>query len=249
MVRLATYDADGDGLIENTGFPDQTFDNIPLTGPGVYCNGLWLGALACTEKMAQLMHDTPTAQKYRALLGKAQKAFDPVLWNGTFYRTDTLSIFKDTVFLEQLFGVWYASLVGIDGLVSHDKAVSSARVAYEKNFLQCRDGKIGALLFSGVQKKDKHEIQTIYNPDECQAHEVLCGINMAFACHLLHVGMQEEAFKLLSVVYKMVYQEKGLWFRTPAAWNANGDLRAIMNLRPLVIWAMEHEYEMAKVRK
>ena len=249
LARLATYDADGDGLIENTGSPDQTFDSIALIGPGVYCNSLWLGALACAEKMAQQMHDTQAAQTYQQLLAKAKKSFDTVLWNGSFYRTDTQSSFKDTVFLEQLFGVWYAELMGVHGLVAPEKITSSARVAYEKNFLQCLNGRIGAKLLSNVSHEDDSAPKTKFNPDECQIHEALSGINMAFACHLLHAGMKDEAFKLLAAVYRVIYQEKGLWFRTPAAWNSNGDFRAIMNLRPLVIWAMEHEYEMAKVKK
>ena len=74
----------------------------------------------------------------------------------------------------------------------------------------------------------------------------MCGINLAFACHLAVEGMEKEAFRLLEAVYRIVYKEKGLWFRTPAAWNANGDFRAIMNLRPLVIWAMEHKCEMPR---
>ena len=32
MARLGSYDSDGDGLIENIGTPDQTFDNIPFLG-------------------------------------------------------------------------------------------------------------------------------------------------------------------------------------------------------------------------
>lgn len=33
MSKTAVYDTDGDGLIENSGFADQTFDAWPVTGP------------------------------------------------------------------------------------------------------------------------------------------------------------------------------------------------------------------------
>jgi len=33
MNKTAVYDTDGDGLIENSGFADQTFDAWPVTGP------------------------------------------------------------------------------------------------------------------------------------------------------------------------------------------------------------------------
>lgn len=33
MDHSLTFDKDGDGLIENGGFPDQTYDNWVMTGP------------------------------------------------------------------------------------------------------------------------------------------------------------------------------------------------------------------------
>lgn len=33
MNKTIVYDTDGDGLIENSGFADQTFDAWPVTGP------------------------------------------------------------------------------------------------------------------------------------------------------------------------------------------------------------------------
>lgn len=33
MDHSASFDIDGDGLIENGGFPDQTYDNWVMTGP------------------------------------------------------------------------------------------------------------------------------------------------------------------------------------------------------------------------
>lgn len=36
------FDIDGDGMIENEGFPDQTYDTWPVTGCSAYTGGLWL---------------------------------------------------------------------------------------------------------------------------------------------------------------------------------------------------------------
>lgn len=33
MNKTMMYDTDGDGLIENSGFADQTYDAWPVTGP------------------------------------------------------------------------------------------------------------------------------------------------------------------------------------------------------------------------
>lgn len=42
---LKTLDIDQDGIPENSGAPDQTFDDWRLQGVSAYCGGLWLAAL------------------------------------------------------------------------------------------------------------------------------------------------------------------------------------------------------------
>jgi hypothetical protein len=37
----------------------------------------------------------------------------------------------------------------------------------------------------------------------------------------------------------VIYESKGYWFRTPEAWDVNGNFRASMYMRPAAIWAME----------
>ena len=39
---LKTQDADGDGMIENSGQADQTYDAWRVKGVSSYCGGLWL---------------------------------------------------------------------------------------------------------------------------------------------------------------------------------------------------------------
>ena len=40
-------------------------------------------------------------------------------------------------------------------------------------------------------------------------------------------------------MYNVTYQTKGYWFRTPEAWEIDGNFRASMYMRPAAIWAME----------
>lgn len=37
MEKAQTWDRDGDGMIENAGFPDQTYDLWTMTGPRYIC--------------------------------------------------------------------------------------------------------------------------------------------------------------------------------------------------------------------
>ena len=49
METALSWDTDKDGMIENSGAPDQTFDSWVMEGPSAYCGGLWLAALACMQ--------------------------------------------------------------------------------------------------------------------------------------------------------------------------------------------------------
>jgi non-lysosomal glucosylceramidase len=40
---MKEFDQDNDGMIENEGFPDQTYDIWSAKGVSAYSGGLWLG--------------------------------------------------------------------------------------------------------------------------------------------------------------------------------------------------------------
>lgn len=42
-----------------------------------------------------------------------------------------------------------------------------------------------------------------------------------------------------SLMYHVIYETKGYWFRTPEAWDITGNYRAGMYMRPVAIWALE----------
>lgn len=232
---LLQFDKDGDGLIENEGFPDQTFDNLPMNGPSAYCGGLWLGALAAIVRMAETMGDGSTIGKYSEILEKARVAFDALLWNGSYYRFDVRSEGCENVFIEQLFGIWYAGLCGIDDLVPREHICKALNAIYEHNFLGVDEGRNGAICIREGATGVKHP--NVLADNSTQVTEVLSGINMSLACQLAYYGETHKAMAILKALHSVIYVEKGLWFRTPAAWDGDGNFRAIMNMRPLVIWA------------
>jgi len=45
MERSCAFDTDDDGMIENSGYADQTYDTWTQTGTSAYCGSLWLAAL------------------------------------------------------------------------------------------------------------------------------------------------------------------------------------------------------------
>jgi non-lysosomal glucosylceramidase len=75
--------------------------------------------------------------------------------------------------------------------------------------------------------------------DNEQGQEVWVGTSWGFAALLLSEGMHDEAYRTAWGLYHMIYQSKGYWFRTPEAWDVEGNFRASMYMRPAAVWAME----------
>ena len=75
--------------------------------------------------------------------------------------------------------------------------------------------------------------------DNEQAPEVWVGTSFGFAALLLSEGMRDEAYRTAWGLYHVIYESKGYWFRTPEAWDVNGNFRASMYMRPAAVWAME----------
>ena len=55
-------------------------------------------------------------------------------------------------------------------------------------------------------------------------------------------GLVDEGWSTARGAAAVTY-ERGLWFRTPEAYDAAGNFRASMYVRPLAIWAIEEALE------
>ena len=56
MKKSEQFDRDNDGMIENSGYADQTYDLWTATGVSAYCGGLWLAAnrVRCVNPLSVL---------------------------------------------------------------------------------------------------------------------------------------------------------------------------------------------------
>ncbi|GAC1658930.1 MAG: GH116 family glycosyl hydrolase [Acidobacteriaceae bacterium] len=231
MEHLRQYDTDGDGLIENGGFPDQTYDNWVARGESAYSGGLYLAALRATAEMGRKLGDAATSQQYDALFSKAQAAYVKKLWNGKYFNYDVGSEYKTDIMAEQLAGQWYANLTGLGDLVPKQMRTSALRQVFEHNVMQFQHGEMGALNGIGANGEILHENE--------QVEEVWTGTTFGVASHMLSEGMRDEAFKTAQGVNNVVWRDRGYWFRTPEAYDGRGLFRASMYMRPGAIWAME----------
>ena len=231
MDYMRQFDHDGDGLPENEGYPDQTYDTWTMKGESAYCGGLYLAALRASEEMAKLMNQPDAAREYRALFERGQQSFIKKLWNGQYFRYDTGSEYRENVMADQLCGQWYASLTGLGELLPREMVRSALRKVYGLNVMGFQNGEMGAVNGMGADGK------LLTGND--QEQEVWSGTTLGLASLLLSEGLTDEGFHTAWGVYHVVYERYGYWFRTPEAWDSKGGFRASMYMRPGAIWAME----------
>jgi len=231
LEYLRKYDRDGDGIPENDGFPDQTYDVWVVRGESAYCGGLWLAAVRAAEEMANALGDASAAAKYKDLYTRIQASYIKKLWNGSYFRYDTQSEYRDNIQADQLAGQWYATMTGLGDLLPPDMQRSALKKIYENNVMKFGKGEMGAV--NGIAADGK-----IIHTNE-QVQEVWIGTTFSVAALMLADGLKDEGYHTAWGPYHVVYETKGYWFRTPEAYDEAGNFRASMYMRPAAVWAME----------
>lgn len=235
MEHLKQYDTDGDGLIENGGFPDQTYDDWIASGESAYSGSLYVAALKATARMAEKMGEPSKAKAYDALFTRAQAAFEKKLWNGSYFNYAVKGEQTDAIQAEQLAGQWYADLTGLGEIVPAVQSKSALKRVYDFNVMKFNGGEMGAINGIGANGALLH-----HNP---QVEEVWVGTTFSVASHMIAEGMTAEGFATAKGINNVVWRDRGYFFRTPEAYDANGMFRASMYMRPAAIWAMEYALE------
>ena len=243
LAYLETFDQDGDGIPENGGAPDQTFDDWKLRGVSAYCGGLWLAALESAIAIGDILiteqaavdqkNIAETITTYKTWLAQARSVYQEKLWNGKYYRLDSESS-SDVVMADQLCGQFYARLLGLPDIVPVECAKFALQTIYEACFVKFCNGEFGAA--NGMKPDGSPE-----NPNATHPLEVWTGINFGLAAFLVQMGMKTEAWQITEAVVKQIY-ENGLQFRTPEAITAAGTFRASYYLRAMAIWGIYHVF-------
>ncbi len=234
LTRLSERDLDGDGLPEHDG-ADQTYDTWPMHGPSAYGGSLWLAAVAAAAAMARRLELTDDARRWDGWLERGRAAFDTRLWRGDHYAYDDGGgPSSDSVMADQLAGQWYADVTGLGDLVPKDRVAAALRTIHRLNVRGFADGSMGAV--NGM-----HPDGTIDTSSE-QSKEVWVGTTYALAAFMLGRGQTDEGWDTARGAAAVTYG-RGLWFRTPEAYDRQGNYRASLYLRPLAIWAIEEALE------
>ncbi|KAL8601227.1 hypothetical protein ACOMHN_003033 [Nucella lapillus] len=255
MQKAESWDRDGDGLIENSGFADQTFDAWVMTGSSAYCAGMWLAALRMQVEMADILGHAEDKQNYAAILERGKKAFEEKLWNeqnsailergkkafeeklwnGQYYDFDSSSSgHHDSIMADQLAGHWFLKASDLDdGTVFCPEHVSRAlKTIYENNVMRYGRGSMGAI--NGTRPDGSKDLSSP------QSEEFWTGVTYALAANMIQIGMGmvEEGFQTAWGAYHMCWERLGLHFQTPEAYTTDHCYRSLGYMRPLAVWAM-----------
>ena len=242
------FDLDNDGIPENSGAPDQTFDDWRLQGISAYCGGLWITSLEAAIAIGKILIANPpmnpdlqpddfpegiknSIELFSDWLQKSRAIYHDTLWNGEYYRLDSQSG-SDVVMADQLSGQFYAQILGLPDVVESQYVRSTLEKVYDACYLKFHDGKFG--IANGLKPDGKPVKENDTHP-----LEVWTGINYGICAFMILNGMKEEGLKVAETVVKQVY-ENGLQFRTPEAITSVGTFRASHYLRAMAIWAIYH---------
>lgn len=234
MAMAMQHDKDGDGLIENGGTADQTFDGWSVKGPSAYCGGLWIAALRCMFEAGKILDRRHEGEKYEEMLAMATKAYQTKLWNGEYFNYDSnpRSSHSDSIMADQCAGQWYLLASDIADVLPDEQVVSSLKKVFNFNVLTFANGKRGAV--NGMRPNGKIDQSSV------QSHEVWCGVTYAVAATMIHKGMLKEAFITAKGMYKSCWEELGMAFQTPEAILKHNHYRSLAYMRPLSIWGMQY---------
>uniref|UniRef100_A0A8C7PN51 Non-lysosomal glucosylceramidase n=1 Tax=Oncorhynchus mykiss TaxID=8022 RepID=A0A8C7PN51_ONCMY len=236
MESEMKFDTDGDGLIENSGYADQTYDGWTATGPSAYCGGLWLASVCVMCKMARLVNNEAAFQRFRDILDRGSAAFDKLLWNGQYYNYDSSGQdLSNSVMSDQCAGQWFLRASGLgDGQFQafpKEKICSALKSVFDLNVMSFAGGQMGAV--NGMRPEGVPDHSSV------QSDEVWIGVVYGLAAIMIHEGMLEEGLRTAEGCYRTVWERLGMAFQTPEAYCEKGIYRSLAYMRPLSIWAMQ----------
>ncbi|KAG6508070.1 non-lysosomal glucosylceramidase-like isoform X1 [Zingiber officinale] len=233
MAFMDQFDKDKDGMIENEGFPDQTYDVWSATGVSSYTGGLWVAALQAASAMACEVGDKASEELFWDKYLKAKSVYDN-LWNGSYFNYDNSgSKTSSSIQADQLAGHWYAIVCGLTPIVDKEKAKSAFEKVFSFNVLKYKGGKRGAI--NGMRPDGAIDMSAM------QSRETWPGVTYSVAAAMIQEGLFEEGFKTAQGIYEAAWSQEGLGyaFQTPEAWNNDDQYRSLCYMRPLAIWAMQ----------
>lgn len=202
MEYMEQFDRDNDDLIENDGFPDQTYDTWTVHGVSAYCGCLWLAALQAAAAMALQIGDKFFAELCKNKFLNAKAALEAKLWNGTYFNYDSgASSNSKSIQTDQLAGQWYTASSGLPPIFEDSKIKSTLQKIFDFNVMKTKGGRMGAV--NGMHPDGKVD-------ETCmQSREIWTGVTYAAAATMILSGMEEQGFTTAEGIFTAGWSEEG----------------------------------------
>ncbi|KAF7802268.1 non-lysosomal glucosylceramidase isoform X1 [Senna tora] len=202
MAYMNQFDKDGDGMIENDDFPDQTYDTWSVSGVSAYSGGLWVAALQAASALAREVGDKGSEDYFWFKFKKAKAVYEK-LWNGSYFNYDSSGgSTSSSIQADQLAGQWYARACGLLPIVDEDKARSALQTVYNYNVMKVKNGKRGAV--NGMLPDGKVDMTNM------QSREIWSGVTYAVAATMIQEDMIDMAFQTAGGVHEAAWSINGL---------------------------------------
>ena len=244
---------------ENEGIPDQTYDTWLMKGKSSFIGILWLAALKTTCYMIDelINKEILVLEDYhlKEIRSKFMHWFQTgrieleKLWDaaGGYFHIDE---FKDDIMTDQLFGLWYTKIMGLEEdssnyIIPPTQATKTLNTIFKYCVANYANGYYGAV---NGRKSNGQPLHTE------QGDEVWTGTNYAFASNCILRGLIDEGLQAAYGEYYVVYSPfgHGYYFKTPEGY-VNPDeihydyttkkygtrlFRALKYMRPGAVWSV-----------
>ena len=119
------------------GHQNNTYDTA-VSGANTFIGSQYLSALAAGERMAEVMGDAESAERWRAVREAGMKNQDEKLWNGEYYiQIPELQAARDYntgCHADQLLGQWWAHMLNLGYLYPEQRVKSALAAVMKHNF-------------------------------------------------------------------------------------------------------------------
>lgn len=227
-------------------FGDTTWDNLGIQGYSSFSGGLFIASLLALSSWAEEMDDNEFSSRCHELQEEAENAYIDTLYDNNYFKVCDKGKYSSCSMPDSMLGLYFAYAAGLGDKfkkISNAMIKSHLKTVYLQNMLNFKEGRIGPIL---VAEKARTHFSGD-GGDELQVNEVLIGSAWLFAAMLDYFEMKKESMHVSTVLSRVIYEESGLQFRTPAAIDGNRRFRAPLNMRPLSVWFLKMNEEVSKL--
>jgi non-lysosomal glucosylceramidase len=210
---------------------------MDLEGNTAYCGSLFLAACEAASAIATAEGDATLATTYQSWFALGQTSFEKELWTGSYYKIDTGSADTTRIMSDQLAGEWYARAVGLPPIVEAAHASSALMTIHDNNYAKFANGTRGVVnVMTAAGAIDTTSSQT----EECWV-----GTSWGVVSAMIQEGLADSSTAIGASLVDTIWTTDALWFRTPEAWQVQGNVRAPYYMRANTIWAAKRAYDIS----